>query len=421
MDATARHRRRRPDRPSVRGRLVAVGMAAWLLGQLGCGEDKTLAPRQPLSHQGVPVVRVLLTAKPAVSATIAAGDDYHLLADGRTISQSKGALPSLKITRKGDRWRVGRQTVPARQLALKVSGDSFVRFGRTRYRGELHLLPVDEDRIQVVNHVDTESYLAGVLPKELYGGWSLATYRAQAVAARSFALFHRARFGPRRPYDLGAGEASQVYGGMDAETDTSWSAVRQTHGQVLTYGAPGQEKVFLVQYSSSCGGVVNGAGVIRPANDIEPLRGGQTCSDCRPSPRYRWPTTRISKTHIYEALQAVYPSARDLGGVATVRIKSRTPYGRIMWIDVIGPNRKKLTIRGEDLRLALLRTGVKTLYSMNCRLRDLGKQIEFSDGRGNGHGVGMCQWGAEGKAQRGWTSQEILGFYYPGANITPHY
>ena len=71
--------------------------------------------------------------------------------------------------------------------------------------------------------------------------------------------------------------------------------------------------------------------------------------------------------------------------------------------------------------LGCARGGVKTLYSMNCRLRDLGKQIEFSDGRGYGHGVGMCQWGAEGKAKRGWTSEEILGFYYPGANITPHY
>ena len=57
------------------------------------------------------------------------------------------------------------------------------------------------------------------------------------------------------------------------------------------------------------------------------------------------------------------------------------------------------------------------LYSMNCKMRDLGDAIEFHDGRGFGHGVGLSQWGAEDKARRGWTAEKILEFYYPGAGI----
>ena len=54
---------------------------------------------------------------------------------------------------------------------------------------------------------------------------------------------------------------------------------------------------------------------------------------------------------------------------------------------------------------------------MNCDMRDGGDYIEFANGKGFGHGVGLCQWGAQGKALRGWKAEQILGFYYPGASI----
>ena len=85
---------------------------------------------------------------------------------------------------------------------------------------------------------------------------------------------------------------------------------------------------------------------------------------------------------------------------------------------------KSIRLRAEDVRLALLRANIpaaRKLYSMNCRIQVLGEQIEFSDGRGFGHGVGLCQWGAHGKAARGARGEEIIEFYYPGASTIRAY
>ena len=110
------------------------------------------------------------------------------------------------------------------------AGDGCVIVGEIYYRGRLRFLADDEtsSRFLVINCLDVENYLAGVLPKELYSEWSIQTYRAVAVAARTFALFHATHSGVSRPYDLGDDQGSQVYGGLSAETDKSRQAVRQT-------------------------------------------------------------------------------------------------------------------------------------------------------------------------------------------------
>ena len=246
---------------------MATACACLVMGVGGAGcrpQDKVVPPQRPLTQAGVPVVRVLLTGGGVDEATLATSDAYELLADGRLVSHSDMPMSSVLVSRQGGVWRLNGRPVMAERLVLKCEG-GLVRFGQTRYRGELWLAPLEPDRLRVINAVDMESYLAGVLSKELYPKWSLEAYRAQAVAARSFALFHRNRFWRERTYDLGDGQASQVYGGYDAETDVAWQAVRETHGQILAYGPPRQERPFLVQYSAACGGHVNPAGVLRPA------------------------------------------------------------------------------------------------------------------------------------------------------------
>jgi stage II sporulation protein D len=133
----------------------------------------------------------------------------------------------------------------------------------------------------------------------------------------------------------------------------------------------------------------------------------------------------VTKSQIYHDLCAVYPAISDLGGVRELRVASLTDYGRAVWLDVIGVNPGKSTsVRAEDLRLCLVKGGSqagKQLYSLNCQMRDMGSAIEFYDGKGYGHGVGICQWGAEGKAQKGWSAEQILNFYYPGSKLTKAY
>lgn len=380
---------------------------------------------------GVPLIRVKLTRSPEpVLATTGA---YTLYCDRRAVAACESAMPNVLVARAGRTWTVGNQSFAGDSLELRPSGNTLARYGPNFYRGILRLLPYG-DGFTVVNCLDIENYLAGVLAKELYTTWANATYQALAVAARTFARYQSVTAGTQTFFDVTDDQASQVYAGFTGETPRSRSAVAATAGMMLRAGPPGQEALFLTQYSACCGGNVNGAGVLRNVPPLAPLAGGQACTDCAACSKYRWPPVRVTKSDAFAALRAAYPAAANLGQVAEVRVFQATAYGRPVWLDIVGlPGKDPLRIRADDLRLALLRlknpAGVSpaaALFSMNCQIRGVqvpggGDFIEFYDGKGFGHGVGLCQWGAQGKAQKGWTARQILDFYYPGAKIVKAY
>jgi stage II sporulation protein D len=405
---------------------VIVTILAGSLLFASCDHKPTVTYyEQTVNTDGVPIMRVLLTSNATDRVTVATSGGYEIYLNDEKIKSAIWKLSDKPLTRSAGQWFLDGKPLGDGELILACPGD-YVSLNGTRYRGDLRFVSRGADKFLAINYIDSESYLAGVLSKELYPNWDTETYRTQAVAARSFALYQRDTFGKTHQYDLGSTTASQVYGGVDGETANSRDAVRATWGQVLVVGDPGHEKSFLTQYSSTCGGYVNGALVIRDANKIEPLAGGQACTDCSPSPKYRWPASRVKKTDLYRAVAKTYPgpAAKLGGGVKTVIVKSTTPYGRAMWVAIVGVNNESITIRAEDLRLAILRADADkdgTLYSMNCTITDTGSTITFSNGRGFGHGVGLCQWGAQGKAKRGWSHEQILQFYYPGSRIVPLY
>lgn len=377
-------------------------------------------PPRPTTYP-VPVLRVLLTGSPVQQARVGTTGGWRVESGGRVVAEAGGALGPVPVRRSAAGWRIGSWHADGRTLTLIPADGAYVRVEDTAYRGELRLVPHDEaGRFRAVNHVDLEQYLAGVLAKELYPDWHIEAYRALAVAARTFAMYQMITYGRGREYDLGDDQGSQVYGGVAGETSRSRRAVDDTRGVVLSYGDAGRERIFLAQYSACCGGRVNGAYVIRNAHRIPPLEGGQVCNDCSRCSRYRWPAVRVTKRDIHRALLRRYTAAATLSGVSRIEVRSRTPSGRAVWTDVFGPRGNKIRVRAEDIRLALLMAKVpaaRKLYSMNCRMIDRGGTVEFADGRGFGHGVGLCQWGAQAKALQGRSAEEILAFYYPGAKL----
>jgi stage II sporulation protein D len=425
----ARHRSRRAKRLAtalVLAAVAAVGLiAAGLLPSCIQPETPVAPGPSPFpAAPGVPTIRVKLTSQPVGLADVSCSGGYRIRVDNAILSASSSRLESTSITRRGRNWAVGSARAAGGKLVLESVGGSFVRFGGSTYRGKLYFIPVGVDDFIVVNHVDLESYLAGVLAKELYPNWQAETYRALAIAARTFAIYQMYTFGPGHDYDIGGDQSSQVYGGLSAETTRSRRAVAATHGLVLAYGRSGDERVFQTQYSSCCGGVVNPAGLVQNSPAIPPLAGGQKCEDCSISPRYRWDAVLIPKSEIFRAVAAQYPAAADLRGVAQIQVVTMTTWGRPAWVDVVGTNGKSVRIRAEDLRVAMLKTGVpqaRQLYSMNCVIRDAGTNVEFSSGRGYGHGAGLCQWGAQGKALKGWSAEQIVAFYYPKAVLIRAY
>ena len=131
----------------------------------------------------------------------------------------------------------------------------------------------------------------------------------------------------------------------------------------------------------------------------------------------------LNKSEITVKLSNRYPKLKSLGQIKDIRIKAKSDYGKFSrptMVELIGENGKNDSLRAEDLRLTLDSTGTN-LRSTICRIVNLGEEIAFLSGRGYGHGVGMCQCGAQGMARQGSSAEQILEHYYPGSRIAGTY
>jgi stage II sporulation protein D len=413
-------------------RPVLVGLA---IASAGCARP---APRPSITAPATPAVdarvaRVSLGAVPtaALSATAA----WQLIAaEGHVIARGdSGARVSLTAVRGG--LRVTEPGQPAREvssplsLAVATAHGAAVFNGR-RYRGVLSVTAADST-VQVINRVDIESYLRGVVPRELgvRGAADRAALEAQAVAARSYAV---TRLGNRsRTYDLSATTSDQVYGGVDAENALADAAVAATNGLVLAYDG----RIVSAPYHSTCGGTTaeptelwrsRAEPFLQRVSDRIP---GTDRNYCDIAPRFRWERTwrADTLTAIVERYLRSYAQVPPgpIGDVRGVSAEGRTPSGRATAV-VIETERGRYRLQGNDVRYVLRSPGGELLNSTYFSP----EVIPGSDGRlarltirgfGYGHGVGMCQWGAIGRARAGQDFRTILRTYFPGTSVERAY
>ncbi len=287
-----------------------------------------------------------------------------------------------------------------------------------RYRGTIDYVP-DGSGLAVINRVDLEDYLRGVLPGEIGSRdpRDRAALQAQAVAARSYAA---ARMGERRgSYDVLATVADQVYGGMSVERPETDDAVRATRGLVLTWG----DRIITAPYHSHGGPMTaaadevfwrrGGEPYLRPVDDRS---AGGGCY-CDVSGMRGW-ERRFSLDEIRQLLAQFGRDAgvTASGDVLTVSIASRGPSGRVTQL-AIGTTGGNVVIHGNDIR-SVFKTNGAILPSTNFSLEFSGGVLVLR-GVGNGHGVGMSQWGAIGRARAGQDARSILAAYYPGTRLSP--
>ncbi len=379
-----------------------------------------------LDTNGVPEIRVRLFHNPQKIIEIYTDKPWRVIVDGKDVANGEMPMIPTLCWYVDGKWNLGMLSHDGPEITIEAPG-GYVGVDGVTYRGRIVLIADGRDTFWVQNHLDMESYLFSVVSKELYPDFEGDAFRAQAVAARTFAMYESQTRGKTLPYDVWASQRSQVYGGVPTESDKGRKAVIATRGTVLKYGTPGNEKLFLSQFSACNGGYVNGAEVIRPLQpdeDILPLAGGQADAYGKTCPAYKWKPVKISKQDVFKALAEQYRPVRDMGGLKELQVKTQTPYGRIIWLTVVGVNGKKTQVRAEDLQICLRRSDCqqgRDIMSMNCKMRDLGDSIEFYDGRGFGHGVGLSQWGANERARDGMDYRRILGFYYPGAKLIKEY
>jgi len=290
------------------------------------------------------------------------------------------------------------------------------------YRGKLKLIiNPDGNSFDAINLVPLEPYLAGVVGAEMPDYWEPAALKAQAIAARTYCLYIKRHFGNKRTWDVRKTQANQVYLGVAAESAQVWDAVNQTHGQVLvSKDSDGNEDIFPAYYSSTCGGhTENSKNVF--GDSFEPLV-GVPCPYCKNVAKpsfFFWPMIQFDKSYVTGKLLQKYPKLKKLGKITNITVAKKSNYGkfsRLTLVKLLGSSGKSGFLRAEDFRLSIDPTGRK-LRSTICQIVDMGDKWAFLSGRGYGHGVGMCQCGAQAMARGGKTSRQILFYYYPGSNI----
>ena len=408
--------------------IVGLALGAACVNTVPTGRRQAagqLDARQPTGRE----IRVLLSSNARVRGIAAP--------DGFIVSNDAGSL--IARGRAGDAWRVehdGRRVRAVRpdgvptvwvsgSIRAHASGNGLLSVGGKPYRGDI-VFSGGDSGVVTINVLPIDDYLRGVVPLEIgdVSPSEAAAAQAQAVAARSYAFIH---LDPSRAYDLTGGTLDQLYGGAAAETELASRAVDETHGLVLEYAG----RIVNAPYHAVCGGSTAAASEVWRSND-EPYL--QSVSDripgtnryyCDLSPRFRWTRTLDGPTldaalAKYLASYAAVPG-RVPGRARAVTIGSHTPSGRVGTL-TITTDRGNFLLRGNDIRYVLRAPGGEilnsTYFSVETTLEMDGSVAQLTlHGMGYGHGVGMCQWGAIGRARAGQDYRTILRAYYPGTNV----
>ncbi|HEX4682430.1 MAG TPA: SpoIID/LytB domain-containing protein [Gemmatimonadaceae bacterium] len=311
----------------------------------------------------------------------------------------------------------------------RPTGNGLLDVGGKPYRGDVAFYAADSG-VMIVNVVRIDDYLPGVVPLEIgtRAESDSAAVQAQAVSARSYAYTH-VTAPSSRYYDITAGTLDQVYGGAAAESPVGSEAVESTRALVLKYAG----RVVNAPYHSTCGGATAAASELWRSND-EPYL--QSVSDqipgtsryyCDIAPRFHWTRTLEAATlnaalARYLATYSKVPNGR-VGVARDVFVGGHTASGRVA-TTTISTDRGSFVVRGNDIRYVLRAPGGETLNSTHFLLETVAAADGslarlIIHGNGYGHGVGMCQWGAIGRARAGQDFRTILGTYYPGTTVGP--
>jgi len=278
----------------------------------------------------------------------------------------------------------------------------YIQYNGKSYREDLQVVqdPDNNYNLVLVNEISMESYLYGLINKESLPGWKLEAKKAQAVAARTYAMYRKLER-PARFCDLGHTAIDQVYGGLDSEDENSRLAVSETHGEVLTY----DNRIVKSYYHSCCGGYTASAEEVwgRPV----PYLPGVRCDGCKACPNDSW-EFKISMSDLGAKLGVPQASR----GKFFIDVVQRGISGRASKIRIKYGSHTEI-MNGENFRSRL---GYNILKSTRFTFNRKGGTYIFK-GRGLGHGVGMCQWGAAGMAESGSAYREILYYFYPGTLI----
>jgi len=433
--------------------LAGLGAIASASALLRCGSDKPALESPVASDGDVPPrwrpalpateplmrVRVLRTGGPGAQTLIGTATQWIALETASTEGTETVLRGPVVVRLDKLSWSVtdanglraavnGFETI---EMASLSADEPDLVVGKRVYPGRLRLVArgdAKRDGFDVISLVPMETYLPGVVSAELFSHWLAPTRAAQAIAARSFAASEHAWFGGRREWDVTGTAHSQVYNGR-VDHAQSHEAVEATRGVVLGYDG----RLVPGYYSSCCGGTaaraIDAIGA-SPVNDVPPLAGRKGQDVCTDAKVARWtidrPLGRLTRRFGAWGRQRGREDVAELGELAAIEVLRRNEQGRPTRYTVSDVAAQQVELSAEHLRAAANFSGAslkeprQRLWSSHVSVTIRNDVAGFA-GRGFGHGVGMCQYGAESLARAGTDHHDILEWYYPGADIVKAY
>ncbi len=357
----------------------------------------------PLGAQAVtgPTIRVAIVRDIAqVTVRPVRGQLDVRMASGLSRKMSEASIRAM-----GEGLRLNGDPVAGDELIVEGQPAAFY-IGKSMYRGVIHVYVEGQGRLLVVDVLDLEDYLAGLINSEISSNWPIEAVKAQAVAARTYALYQVGgtnRHAPMARYDVESTVADQVYHGAHREDKRAYEGVRATTGQVLTRDGV----LFPAFYHSTCGGHTE-----RAQNVWLDMTSDTATVDkyCQKSPYASW-FLRIERPEFI----AILTRAGMLKPKQLLERIGQVPFADSPRADevILYTDSDPAQIKATELRKTL---GYKRLKSTWFNVGIEGDAVVFA-GRGFGHGVGLCQWGAKGMAEAGYNYKEILKHYYRHAEI----
>ncbi|MDB4896634.1 MAG: spoIID [Firmicutes bacterium] len=361
-------------------------------------------------------------------------------------------------------------TGPVRLVPVQPEPSNVISYNRKPYRGEFEVLVNTKDkRLSVVNVLNLDDYLMGVVPKEMPTSWPAEALKAQAVAARTYAILNKGKYN-NEGFDMTDTTMDQAYGGLAGEKPSSNGAVAATAGQVLTYAG----KLAGTYYHSSSGGHTENNEIIFQSAPIPYLRGVEDYDNVPGNTKYSWTYTytpdefakqlasasaaigpvvgaepagvigssgRPSRWSLKGVLSSITLTAEQVrwafglpSSVRTITVKTAQPgngdhiYQPGEQVYAVGANGvtqarnvQDSTVVGASGVQQFPADGVLVAHgpagqSGGTSPTPTTGAVEVTGG-GYGHAVGMSQWGAYGMATQGKSYAEILTHFYQGTKV----
>jgi len=418
----------------LKSRLARLSAVILFIGLIwGCGRVPPVSEIEPPSSR-LPFVRVLLDNGERLHTIGSIEKDEFTVdcyKDGRRYSYVsrrdmivKGNKRSLALSNQTGYMldeNVDRMVIAPRGKRRIITVDG------KEYRG-LAELAATSGQITLVNVVNVEDYLKGVVPLEIgpTEEKQMEAIKAQAVAARTYAMAHLGQFGQEAGYDLKSSVADQLYGGVAVENDRVSRAVEDTRGIVAVY----KDSMINAYYHSTCGGMTDDIEDVWDKNPQPYLVSVSDNGACKISKYYTW-DERYTGGQIGLRLNQYLTQERgeqvNVGRLTDVKVGSRTPGGRVASI-IFETSSGHYIFDKEKVRWVITQSAAPDaiLRSANFSFtidRDGGGNVSevVFHGRGYGHGVGMCQMGAKGMAGQGVAFDSILALYYQGTQLKKLY